>query len=265
MGIRLAGGVVGHHRLTTAALAVALTLLSAPAWADGTGVSGGKNGFNVAGHSANHAVQVTSASSNTELHVRNTSCLGDGACTKINCGQGQTPVWHEVLNAHNVDVGQPGMICLGAGAVSVGAAVERAFRRIPVPTPTLHIQPVKGRTLVNFDTNYYATGGASFTRAVTLLGHRVTLRIHVDHYLYRFGDGEQLSSASPGAAFPQLTNTHQYRRRGVVHPNLATTWSADYQVDGGGWRAVRGTVTTTGPTQRLEVVTATPRLTNPYE
>ncbi|WP_460788751.1 hypothetical protein [Nocardioides maradonensis] len=155
-------------------------------------------------------------------------------------------------------------MCLGVVAVSLAAAVERAFRRIPVPTPALHIQPVKGRTLVNFNTNYYATGGGPFTRTVRLVGHRVTLRIHVDHYVYRFGDGEQLRSASPGAAYPELVNTHQYLRKGVVHPGLTTTWSADYQVDGGRWQLVRGTVTVAGPAQRLEVVTARPLLTDPY-
>ncbi|WP_460853979.1 hypothetical protein [Nocardioides montaniterrae] len=142
-------------------------------------------------------------------------------------------------------------------------AVARAFRRIPVPTPALHIQPIKGRTLVNFKTNFYATGGDPFTRTVTLLGHRVTLRIHVQTYDFTFGDGQHLSTTAAGGKYPQLTDFHRYRRKGVVRPSLTTTWSADYRVDGGGWQQVRGTVSRTTPTQRLEVTTATPVLTAP--
>lgn len=132
-----------------------------------------------------------------------------------------------------------------------------------MPTPKLHIQPVKGRTLVNFRTNFYATGGEAFTRTVRLLGHSVTLRIHVQSYDYSFGDGEHLTTTEAGAAYPRLTNTHEYLHKGVVHPSLTTVWAADYRVDGGSWRAVDGTVTKAGPPQRLQVVTATPLLTSP--
>ena len=144
------------------------------------------------------------------------------------------------------------------------ATVLRAFRRVPVPTPALHIQPVKGKTLVNFKTNFYATGGQTFTRAVTLLGQRVTLKIHVDHYDFHFGDDTHLTTTSPGAGYPHLTDTHEYLRKGTVHPSLTTTWAADYKIGNSTWQTVTGTVTKTGARQRLQVLTATPVLTNPY-
>lgn len=212
---------------------------------------------------ANSGSSSNGAATETNTHVLNTSCEGDGACLPIDCPPGGVPVWHEVLNAKNEDVAPGHMACLGGQQISTAAAVARAFRRIPVPTPALHIQPVKGRTLVNFKTNFYATGGSTFTKTVTLLGHHVTLKIHVQSYDYRFGDGQQLSTTEAGAAYPQLTNTHKYLRKGVVHPSLTTTWTADYKVDNGGWQQVDGTVTTTTPTQRLEVTTARPVLVDP--
>lgn len=161
-------------------------------------------------------------------------------------------------------LGSPTYVCVGQKAVVTAAAVASAFRHIGVPTPALHVQPVKGRTLVNFKTNFYATGGAGFTRTITLLGQRVTLKIAVDHYDFRFGDGGHLTSTEPGAAYPQLTNTHEYLRKGVVHPSMGTTWTADYRVNGGAWQAVDGTVTVHTAPQRLEVVEARPVLVDPY-
>lgn len=64
-----------------------------------------------------------------------------------------------------------------AGEVEVTPGiVGAAFRRIPLPAAELIVQPPGGRTLVNFETNFY-TERDEFTRAVTLLGRRVVLRI----------------------------------------------------------------------------------------
>jgi hypothetical protein len=146
--------------------------------------------------------------------------------------------------------------------------VLSAFRRIPVPTPQLHIQPVHGTTLVNLRTDLYATGGDPLTRTLTLLGHRVTLHIHVDHYDFHPDDpadpgAPDLTTTDPGAPYPDLRNTHTYLHQGTAHPSLTTTWTADYRIDHGPWQHVDGTVTTTSPRQALRIVTATPVLTAP--
>ena len=67
--------------------------------------------------------------------------------------------------------------------------VARAFRQIQLPEAELVIQPPNGRTLVNFETNFYTEQG-EFTRRVTLLGRRVELRIWPASFGWRFGDGE---------------------------------------------------------------------------
>ena len=47
--------------------------------------------------------------------------------------------------------------------------VARAFRTIDLPASELGVQPPDGRTLVNFDTNFY-TEQPGFNRTVRLLG-----------------------------------------------------------------------------------------------
>jgi len=123
----------------------------------------------------------------------------------------------------------------------------------------LVIQPPNGRTLVNFETNFY-TEQAEFTRTVTLLGRRVELRIWPASFGWRFGDGESEESTSPGAAYPDLEITHKYLKTGRVSPSVDTTYAAQFRVDGGPWRDVTGTVTIPGSPQALRIVEARPIL-----
>lgn len=145
-----------------------------------------------------------------------------------------------------------------AGAVTPGM-VLRVFRRIPLPEAQLNVQPPNGRTLVNFDTNFFTEQGA-FTRVVTLLGQRVELRIRPAGFTWRFGDGASRESTSPGARYPDLEITHSYERTGRVAPSVDVTYAARFRVAGGPWRDVVGTVTIPGDPQALRVVEARPVL-----
>ena len=137
--------------------------------------------------------------------------------------------------------------------------VASALRRVPIPAANLLIQPVNGRTFVNFDTNFY-TERDEFTRAVNLLGRRVELRIWPARFTWRFGDGETLSTTSPGSAYPRLEITHSYRKADPVSPSVDTTYEAQFRVGEGAWRPVPGTVTIAGDTVPLDVLEATPTL-----
>jgi hypothetical protein len=137
--------------------------------------------------------------------------------------------------------------------------VAAAFRRLPLPEAELVIQPPNGRTLVNFDTNFYTEQG-ELTRTVTLLGRQVELRIWPASFGWRFGDGKAEQSTSPGAAYPDLEITHNYAHKGRVSPSVDTTYAAQFRVDGGPWRDVAGTVTIPGSPQQLRVVEARPVL-----
>ena len=137
--------------------------------------------------------------------------------------------------------------------------VASAFRQIPLPPSRLIVQPRNGRTLVNFDTNFY-TETQPFTRSVTLLGQRVELAITPVSFAWRFGDGESRSTSSPGTAYPDLEITHSYLRKGRVTPSVDTTYTATYRVNGGPSRPVPGSVTIPGNPVPLRVGTASPQL-----
>ena len=139
------------------------------------------------------------------------------------------------------------------------AMVARALRTIDLPASELIIQPPHGRTLVNFDTNFY-TEQPAFDRTVRLLGRQVDLRIWPSQFRWVFGDGGELPSTSPGAPYPDLLVTHNYLQKGHVSPRVDTTYAARFRVDGGPWRDVDGTVTIPGAPVQLEVITARPVL-----
>lgn len=147
----------------------------------------------------------------------------------------------------------------GPGSAITPGVVAAAFRRIPLPEAPLTIQPPNGRTLVNFETNFYTEQG-ELHRTVTLLGRQVELRIWPASFTWRFGDGQTLQSTEPGAAYPDLEITHEYLRKGRVAPSVDTTYAAQFRVDGGPWRDVVGTVTIPGSPQALRVVEARPVL-----
>ena len=146
-----------------------------------------------------------------------------------------------------------------AEATITPGLVAAAFQQIPLPASELSVQPANGRTLVNFDTNFF-TDTAPFDRTVTLLGQRVDLHIVPSAFGWRFGDGAALGSRDAGAPYPDLRITHAYQRKGSVQPAVDTTYTATYRVNGGSWAAVPGSVTVPGASVGLRVLTATPVL-----
>ncbi|WP_242665133.1 MULTISPECIES: hypothetical protein [unclassified Nocardioides] len=137
--------------------------------------------------------------------------------------------------------------------------VGAAFRRLSLPASELVVQPPGGRTLVNFETNFYTENGG-FTRTVSLLGRRVELRIWPAGYGWRFGDGATRQTVGAGSPYPDLEITHRYLDKGRVSPRVDTTYAAQFRVGGGPWREVAGTVTVPGVAEGLRVVEARPVL-----
>lgn len=139
------------------------------------------------------------------------------------------------------------------------ALVLAAFQRLPLPPSRLRVQPPNGRTLVNFDTNFF-TRREPFGRHVTLLGRRVDLRIWPSAFTWRFGDGEAATTTTPGAPYPDLQVTHSYTATGPVRASVDTIYEAQWRVGGQPWRPVPGTVTIPGAAVGLDVVEARPTL-----
>ncbi|KAA1419222.1 hypothetical protein F0U44_12290 [Nocardioides humilatus] len=134
-----------------------------------------------------------------------------------------------------------------------------AFQRIPLPPSTFTVQPPGGKTLVNFDTNFF-TRPPNLDRTIRLLGQRVDLRIRASSYTWHFGDGESTATDKPGAPYPRLLITHNYVRTGRYATSMDTTWVADYRVGGGNWQPVPGGVTITGSSVGLRAIEASPTL-----
>ena len=137
--------------------------------------------------------------------------------------------------------------------------VAAALRLVPIPPSVLEVQPPNGRTLVNFDTNFYTESGP-FDRTVHLLRQRVDLHIVPSEFDWRFGDGESLVTEEPGAPYPDLEVTHRYLKKGQVVARVDTTYAATYRVNGGPSIKVKGQVTIPGVPVDLQVLTATPAL-----
>ncbi|XBB69565.1 hypothetical protein ABFU82_09710 [Nocardioides sp. WV_118_6] len=139
--------------------------------------------------------------------------------------------------------------------------IRHAFAELPLPRPTLVIQPPDGLTLVNLDTNFYTPDPHPLTRTVTLLGHQVTIRATPATFTWHFGDQTTRTTTDPGAPYPRLRITHRYERKGRYHPSLATTFTGAFRLDGAGpWRTIPGTVTLTSTPQAVRAVEAAPTL-----
>ncbi|MBO0844253.1 MAG: hypothetical protein J2P22_02405 [Nocardioides sp.] len=141
--------------------------------------------------------------------------------------------------------------------------VEHAFQRLAWPASPIVVQPPKGRTLVNFDTNFYTTNTHPTTQTVTLIGQQVTIEATPVGYTWHFGanaSDADLSTSDPGAAYPDLRVTYRYTRIGEVHPSVDTTYAGRYRVGNGRWQSIPATLTVPGEADDLQVVSATPHL-----
>ena len=138
--------------------------------------------------------------------------------------------------------------------------VQRAFQRLRWPASELVVQPPEGRTLVNFDTNFYTTNTHPSTQTVTLVGQPVTIEATPTSYTWHFGDDEELTTGDAGAPYPDLRVTHRYSRVGGLRPSVDTTYSGRFRVGNGNWQTIPDTLTVPGAPVDLQVVSATPHL-----
>lgn len=184
-----------------------------------------------------------------------------GSTVQCTTTSGEPGVYHAVT----IDGEDGGLWCIGeaaaneAGVITPGQ-VLRAMRSLDWPESTLVIQPPDGLTLVNFDTNFYTTSTQPVIRQVTLLGQQITIEATPTEYLWEFGDGRSIATAKPGAAYPDLTITHNYEEVGTYQPQLSTVYSGRFRVGTGAWQEIPGTHTVSGTPQPLRAIEAQPKL-----
>jgi hypothetical protein len=134
--------------------------------------------------------------------------------------------------------------------------VMQQVRRL-VPHPKIGVAPPGGATLVNVQTLLWAdTPADQPLGTVTLLGHRVALRVHVERVDWDFGDGQSDTTDGPKPKYDPADDCHTvtcpgywghvYVATGPMTIAASITWSGRYRIDGGAWQDIPDTVT--GPT-----------------
>lgn len=244
-------------------LLVMATLVPSPATAaDGPcAVAGGLDSASAECQWTYADYTTSSASGDGGTWVVAIQCANGGICNdNVECAEnGQAGYIHDVY-LDGVDVGD---VCVPENAVQQVDLVKlilREFKRIAWPASQLVVQPRGGRTLVNFETNFYTPDHRSIDRSVTLAGQSIVIRAVPVSYAYHFGDGASTTSASPGSPHPDLEITHQYERTGDVVVRVDTTYAGEYRIGDGEWTAIGETLMVQGPDEDLEVVEALPQL-----
>lgn len=203
----------------------------------------------------------SSGSGDGHTWVVSIQCDNGGICTEhVECEEGGQEGYVHDVYMDGTDVGD---VCVPQDAVQevdVVRLIIREFKRIAWPASQLVVQPRGGRTLVNFETNFYTPDHRSIDRSVTLAGQSIVIRAVPVSYAYHFGDGASTTSASPGSPHPDLEITHQYERTGDVVVRVDTTYAGEYRIGDGEWTAIGETLMVQGPDEDLEVVEALPQL-----
>ena len=134
------------------------------------------------------------------------------------------------------------------------------FRSLPLPAPTLRLQPDGGWVLVNIDT-IVMTDATTVPLRTTLAGFGVDVEAAPQLFTYDFGDGHSRRTTSPGRPYPGHDTSHAYEAPGTYTVTLTPTWSGRYRVDGDPtWREVTGTATTATTSAPFEAQERTSRL-----
>jgi hypothetical protein len=123
-----------------------------------------------------------------------------------------------------------------------------------VPHPGIGIAPPGGATLVNIQTLLWLNTPANQRLAtVSLLGHHVTIRVHIERIDWTFGDGHTDTTSSPQRKYDPADSCHTttcpsywghtYTNTGTMTIAATITWSGRYQIDGGAPQDIAGAVT----------------------
>ncbi|MDT4934122.1 MAG: hypothetical protein QOK11_2014, partial [Pseudonocardiales bacterium] len=133
-----------------------------------------------------------------------------------------------------------------------------------VPHPGIGVAPPGGITLVHIQTLLWLnTPPTQPLGTATLLGHHLTLRVHVHHVDWDFGDHTTDTTPGPQRRYdptdPCHTPTcphywgHTYTHTGTTTLHAHTTWTGQYRLDGGPWQTIPGTVTGPDTTTTLTI------------
>jgi hypothetical protein len=128
-----------------------------------------------------------------------------------------------------------------------------------IPVKDIFHQPATS-ALVQVPVNFWTTTPPTFKTSVVMLGVPITVYLSPT-YLWDFGDGTKLSTISRGAAFPNQSITHIYKRPGSYAASLQITWGGTWQASGA-TSAVSGGAIVQNLYTQVNVVTAPSKYLN---
>lgn len=161
-----------------------------------------------------------------------------------------------------------GTACLSAGEADmvddpppIRVLVIEAFESLDWSASPLEVQPPGGKTLVNLETNFYTSNTDYTNISVTLVQSNVVVSARPIAYRWNFGDGTSVTTASPGAPYPDLDVAHVYEQTESVAVSVDTQYGdASFTVGGGPPEAIPSTIWIPGAEADLEIVEALPQL-----
>lgn len=120
---------------------------------------------------------------------------------------------------------------------------ERDLRRL-IPLPEVSIQANPNRGMVGVESWFWLRGytGETITRTVDALGSPIKVRVDVEEYRWRFGDGARITTDTPGSPYPRRSEVrHTYQRSslgrvGGYRVRCVFEFTVSYRVDDGSWR-----------------------------
>lgn len=234
---------------------------SGPAFADGCSEQVGILGANSTCVWTYADYTASASSGDGHTWVVSIQCGNGGICNDhVECSEGGEEGYVHDVFMDGTDVGDVCVPMDKVDQVDIAKLVVREFKRISWPASRLVVQPPRGKTLVNFETNFYTLDSEPITRELTIANRKVTLRAVRSSYTFHFGDGASTQSSTPGRPHPNLDVTHEYRHTGKVAVSLDVTYSGEYRIGNGGWTAIPDTLTVPGAEQDLEIVEALPQL-----
>lgn len=126
-----------------------------------------------------------------------------------------------------------------------------------IPTGNIAHEPA-ANAVVNIPLIYWCDLPAIFSAKVAIIGEVVDVTMRPS-FLWSFGDGSFYATTTPGAAYPNQSITHAYRRAGTYAVMLLATWGGTWSNNGVA-RAITGEIRKTS-VMTVNIANAPTRLT----
>lgn len=249
-------------RLTVVVLATCLlAIVHSPAQADPSCIAVGWEQADADCQWSYSDYSASASSDDGHTWVVSIQCSNGGICNDhVECNEGGEEGYVHDVYMDGTDVGDVCVPMDDVQEVDIAKLIVREFKRISWPASELIVQPPRGKTLVNFETNFYTLDAEPVTQELTIATQKVTIRAVRSAYTFHFGDGTSTQSSTPGRPHPNLDITHVYKHTGDVAVSLDVTYAGEYRIGSGAWTPIPDTLTVAGAPQDLEIVEALPQL-----